>query len=157
MKSDLMVNLKEYFIKLEKEDDSFSAVEYYELIKQNKLMFKQILEQSESTEYNIDYNVIDEYSCEVMICFKYETSKIAYNLTFTSYGNSHNIDFTKCYKLGQFTLLDEEISDDVRIEWQGGSDAYKLKQIQDEIESKKQYILLQQRELVELEEQMSGL
>ena len=149
MKNDLMVNLKEYFIKLKKEDSNFNAVEYYELVKENRDLLKEIIKENEDCE--ITYNYIDGFSCEILLNFNDET---LYILKFTSYGLSYYLDISVKYDFVQCSLDDEEITQESRIEFEGSFNAYKIQEIQEEIGRRKEYILGEQKRLNELEEEM---
>ena len=161
MKGNLMVNLKEYFISLRQEENILTLITYYELVKQNQDKLEELLIHSELTDYTLSYNVIDGYSRVLEIKFKQDESigdsVLTYELTFTSYGSSNCVDISKCYKVGRFDLLDEEIDKDVYVDWEETLKACKLQEMRNEIIAKKEYILAEQQRLIELEEDMNKL
>jgi len=154
MENDLMVNLKEYFIKLKKGDSNFNAVEYYELVKQNGIRLEQLIEESESEDYEITYKYIDGFSCDILLTFGSCESEVSYTLKFTSYGLSFYLDISKKYELDRWGIDEEEITQESRIEFEGSFNAYKIQEIQEEIGRRKEYILGEQKRLNELEEEM---
>lgn len=154
MKNDLMVNLKEYFIKLKKGDIIFNAVEYYEIVKRNQNRLKQIIKDNESEDYEITYKYIDDFSCKILITFGSCESEVTYILKFTSYGFSYYLDISKKYELDRWGIDDEEITKESRIEWEGSFNAYKISEIQEEIGRRKEYILGEQKRLKELEDEI---
>lgn len=164
MKGNLMANLKEFFIKTKQEDNTFNLIEYYELVKQNIDKLEEIIIHSELTDYEFQYEVIDGFTCGVGIAFRYECEDskvideiITYNLTFVSYGENNCMNIIKYYNVGNFELLDEDITEDIKMEWEDSLKIFKLQEMKREIAEKREYILLEQKRLEKLEEEMKLL
>jgi hypothetical protein len=170
MKSNLMTNLKEYFVKMSKKYPSLNGEEYLRLLDLNKNEMEELLLESEMKEYDLSIKENEYDGCDICISFHYNSPNVTYSLDFTKYiGGLGEIIYDLTIYQTKRTMCkssltnatpyeqcmcdkneeDEEVYDESRL--------YEIANIQEQIAWKNKYIELEVKRLDILFDQLSEL